>query len=433
MNDYSIEMSAEKINDSRTKRYFAEVYGCYSAGYYRSAVVMLWSIVVTDILFKLDQLSTAYGDATAKAILAEIGELRKSNPKSPEWESELVNKVASRTDLVDYAELTFLQSLQSHRHLSAHPVMTGVDALFSPNKETARAHIRNILDAVLTKPPIMSRKVFDVFIEDVEQIGRLRPGAEGLRKYLEAKYFCHFSGATFAHVFKSLWRVTFKSMDARAEANRRINTDALKVLFSTKTEVLVENIKAERDLFSDVSFGDSHLFAMIEFFRENPNVFSILNDAAKAPIQDYSALSLEHFALCWFLSQNPKKHIEEVVKRINNSEVVKADIFVKLHESLSTTDTPKEAFYVGIRLYFMSSSFAVADSRFDEFVRPFMLSYEKEHFLAFLEGCKDAFGGQSTGRGRARRDHREIKALIDSKFTEIQMSSYKDFTRSIED
>ena len=54
MNDYSIELSAARIIDSRTKRYFSEVFACYSAGHYRSAVVMLWSVVVTDMLFKLN-------------------------------------------------------------------------------------------------------------------------------------------------------------------------------------------------------------------------------------------------------------------------------------------------------------------------------------------------------------------------------------------
>jgi len=195
MSDYSIEVSAEKIVDSRTKRYFAEVHGCYSAGYYRSAVVMPWSVVVTDILFKLDRLATAYGDATAETILKEIGDLRKNNPKSPEWETELVNKVASRTDLVDFAEHSFLQTLQAHRHLSAHAVMTSSEALFSPNKETVRAHIRNILEGVLTKPPIMSRKVFDSFLEDIEQFSQLNPVLDGLKKFLEAKYFRHFSAA----------------------------------------------------------------------------------------------------------------------------------------------------------------------------------------------------------------------------------------------
>ena len=98
MSAYSIELAGERIVDYRTKRYFAEVYVCYTAGNYRSAVVTLWSVVVTDILFKLDQLKGAYGDPTAKAILSEISNLRRKNHKSPEWETELVKKIESRTD-----------------------------------------------------------------------------------------------------------------------------------------------------------------------------------------------------------------------------------------------------------------------------------------------------------------------------------------------
>jgi hypothetical protein len=431
MSDYSIELSAENIVDSRTKRYFAEVHGSYSTGYYRSAVVMLWSVVVTDILFKLDQLATAYGDATAQAILTEIGDTRKNNPKSPEWEAELVNKVASRTDLLDHAEHSFLQSLQAHRHLSAHPVMTGGDALFSPNKETARAHIRNVLDGVLTKPPIMSRKVFDTFIEDVEQVGRLNPGSDGLRKFLEAKYFRHFSAATFAHILKSLWRVTFKSSDPRTDANRAINAQALGVVFSNRRPELTELIRAERDWFSDVSFLDAHLGVMTQFFRDNPNVFPLLNDALKTPIRNYAALSLDNFANCWFVSPTPDVHVDEILRRIDAGESVFPESLASLCASLSTSDALSKALHIGIRLYCRSGSFATADVRFVKMIKPSMLSYGRDHFIAFLAGCETCYNGQATGRWGASHDHKEIMATISSKFPDIQFDMYPAFMASL--
>jgi hypothetical protein len=431
MTDYSIELSAENIVDSRTKRYFAEVHGSYSAGYYRSAVVMLWSVVVTDILFKLDQLATAYGDATAQAILNEIGDTRKRNPKSPEWETELVNKVSSRTDLLDHAEHSFLQSLQAHRHLSAHPVMTGGDALFSPNKETVRAHIRNVLDGVLTKPPIMSRKVFDAFIEDVEQVGRLNPGPDGLRKFLEAKYFRHFSPATFAHILKSLWRVAFKSSDPRADSNRAINAQALGVVFANRRPELTELIRSERDWFSDVSFLDAHLGVMTQFFRDNPNVFPLLNDALKTPIRNYAALNLDHYATCWFVSPTPEPHMDEILRRVDGGELVRAEVLSGLCASLSTCDALAKALHIGIRLYCKSGSFATADARFDEMIRPLLPIYGREHFVALLQGSETCYNGQATGRGRARRDHNDVKAVIDSKFPDIAIDSYPVFKASI--
>jgi hypothetical protein len=432
MSDYSIEISAERIVDSRTKRYFAEVYGCYSAGYYRSAVVMLWSIVVTDILFKLDQLATAYSDTNAQAILTEIGELRKNNPRSPEWETELVNKVAARTDMLDHAELSFLQSLQAHRHLSAHPVLTGGDALFSPNRETARSHIRNVLDGVLTKPPIMSRKVFDTFIEDVEQVGRLSPGQDGLKKYLEAKYFRHFSSATFAHIFKSLWRVTFKSTDARADANRMINSQALGVVFSERKSDLTELIRVERDWFSDVSFLDAHVTAMSQFFQHNPRVFPLLNDALKTPIQNFAALSLDNFATCWFISTSPEEHIQAIVQRIDSGDQLKSETFVDLCKSLDTSDVYGKALFVGVKLYCRSMNFDTADARFASLIKPYVSIYDRDHMLALLSGCEDCYNGQATDRGRAQRDHAEVKVILDKKFPDISVDAYAKFKRSLE-
>lgn len=66
LDEYSIEQRAAQIFDARTKEYFAEVLSCYVAGNYRSAVVMLWSVAVCDLLFKLQNLVDLYADAKAK-------------------------------------------------------------------------------------------------------------------------------------------------------------------------------------------------------------------------------------------------------------------------------------------------------------------------------------------------------------------------------
>jgi hypothetical protein len=431
MSDFSIELSAERIVDSRTRRFFSEVYGCYAAGYYRSSVVMLWSVVVTDIMFKLDQLATAYADPTAQAILTEIGDLRKNNPKSPEWETELVNKVASRTDMLDHAEHSFLTSLQTHRHLSAHPVMTSFDVLYSPNKETARAHIRNALEAVLTKPPIMSRKVFDSFIEDVERLSGLNTGPDGLKRYLEAKYFKHFSIATFAHIFKSMWRVTFKSNDARADANRAINAQALGVTFSCRKNELTELIRSERDWFSDVSFAAGHLVAMEQFFREHPSLFPLFTDALKTPVQNHAELNLDNFARCWFVSANLDSHLEEVLKRVESGQPMRPETFSQLRTSLGN-DGASKLCELGMKVYFQSRGYDAADERFEHMVRPMLPFFTRQQVIDFMLGCVNCHGGQATGRRRAKRDHLEIVGLITEKFADVNHEDYPVFAASVE-
>lgn len=428
MSDYSLELAAERIFDARTKRFFAEVLGSYSAGYYRSAVVMLWSVVVTDILFKLDQLSSAYGDATATAILQEIADQRKNNAKSPEWEGDLINKVASRTDLIDHAEVSLLQSLHTHRHLSAHPVLTASDVLFSPNKETARAHIRNALDAVLTKPPIMSRKVFDVFLEDVEQIGQLKPGADQLRKFLEAKYFKHFSALTLAQVFKSLWRVTFRSKDPRAEKNRGINAQALEVIFAQHAHDLGNAIASERDWFSDVSLSSSHLAALVRFLQDHPGVFAVLTEAIKAPLLRHAELSLDNFAACSFLVENPEDLIDRILRKIDEGATMSSGEIARLCRTYP--DVPKVR-QIGMRLYFASKSYDTADNRFGEMVNPYLEAYDKDDALAFLQGCETCYNAQATDRGRAAHDHRIVKQAFDARHSDIDLKPFAAFRASL--
>jgi hypothetical protein len=48
----------------------------------------------------VDELATAHNDATARGILNEVEVMRGKNPKSPEWEAALLDKVKERTHLL---------------------------------------------------------------------------------------------------------------------------------------------------------------------------------------------------------------------------------------------------------------------------------------------------------------------------------------------
>lgn len=53
----SIEDAAERIVDPRTRSYFQEVLQTYVNGNYRSAIVMLWTVVICDLVYKLRTLA----------------------------------------------------------------------------------------------------------------------------------------------------------------------------------------------------------------------------------------------------------------------------------------------------------------------------------------------------------------------------------------
>ena len=224
LDNFSFDHASEKIFDSRTRAYFEEVKSSYVVGNYRSATVMLWSVVVCDLLFKLQHLAEIYTDTTAQKILREIDDLQLANPASPIWEGALVDKIVERTALIDLADRAGLSHIQSQRHLSAHPVIRNGVELHRPNKDDVRAMMRNALESVLTKFPLVSRRVMEQMLADLADTQQLLPDELSLKKYLESKYFSRFHIGVAAAVFRSLWKLVFRTENESCDANRSINS-----------------------------------------------------------------------------------------------------------------------------------------------------------------------------------------------------------------
>ena len=431
MNDYSIELSSEEIFDSRSKRNFSEVYGCYAIGHHRSAIVMLWSVVVTDILFKLEYLANLYSDQPAKDIIASVTASQKQNPRSSEWELTLVRDVQSKTELLDTSELTQLEQLQQLRHLSAHPVITQGDLLFTPNKETVRANIRNSLDAVLTKPPILGRKVFDHFTEDIAQLSQQSPDYSQISSYIDSKYLRQIMIQTIGRIFRSLWRVTFKSADAMAEENREINEQVLEVLFAKHTSYLSKEISDNPNYFSEISAEDDTLHIMSLFLSKNPGVYRLLTPAATVPIESHANLTADNFANCWFIGDSPLAHLTDLASRLNNGEKISNDTMSSLCQSLASTEALSLIFHCGIDLYFNSGSFNSADSIFYSLIKPCLNYYTRECFEEFLKNCSNSRNSQVFGRTRVGRDHKVVETAIARRFPDIDLNAYPRFLSSV--
>ena len=70
--DFSLDTSAEHIHDKRTKELFREVVSSYEHKNYRSAIVMLYTVVICDLIYKMQDLEDIYQDEKAKDILSKI-------------------------------------------------------------------------------------------------------------------------------------------------------------------------------------------------------------------------------------------------------------------------------------------------------------------------------------------------------------------------
>ena len=315
MEHYSIESEIENINDPRTRVYFQEVFSSYTNGNYRSAVVMLWSVIICDLIYKLQHLGDVDNDPTALAILQHVETKQKNNPKSPEWEFELIKQIKNKTELLDIAEYQNLTYIQDIRHLSAHPVLSSSNLLFSPNKDMARSIIRNALDSILLKPPILTQKIVDKLVIDLSTKKDVLIDDDSLKRYLEAKFLKNLKPETETHLFRVLWKFVFKLSNDDTNKNRAINFKAIRILYSRNMSEIRGYIEAHKTYFSDVGEGEL-LDYLLDFLCETPSLYTLLTDSAKVLIQTLAARNLNNFARAYFLTSDFQTHLEMVMKKI---------------------------------------------------------------------------------------------------------------------
>ncbi|WP_130537647.1 hypothetical protein [Thiomicrorhabdus indica] len=430
MYEFSVEQAANNIHDHRTKEYFREVMNNYFNGNHRSALVMLWTVVICDLVYKLQYLKDIHGDEKAESILDEMTEFQEKNPANPKWEENLLKEVFSRTSLLEAHELDSLQSLHRHRHLSAHPVISKADILFRPNREMVLSDIRIALDSVLTKPPILTKQVFKELAEDLEKVKDLFADNNQLKRYLESKYFRNLNEEVSSQIFKSLWRVTFKIEDERCDENRIINSRAVRILFDRNRETLTEYIRNNSPYFSEISDG-SPLKHAVFFLGDYPHLFGLLSEATREVISAKAKSDIDLLAVSYFLSKNIAEHIDLLVQLIKDDYQYSFGGKNKIHIS-HIKDLIRHAESAGIKnhinkllivMYINATNFDAADQMFSQFIKPYITVFDASDIQLLIDGIGE--NNQTHWRGRGDGDHRLVVERALEVLDDFDVSEYR--------
>lgn len=152
-NSVYIDQLVDRIQQARTRDYFSEVIGSYYNGNFRSAIVMLYSVVICDLVYKLVDLRDIYGNDKASKLLEKIEKEQHDNPSSSQWEKTMVDRMYnSHLILMDNPTYAHIAALRDDRNLCAHPALSGSLNLYMPKEANVKSHIVNMLEEVLTKP-----------------------------------------------------------------------------------------------------------------------------------------------------------------------------------------------------------------------------------------------------------------------------------------
>lgn len=407
MRTYTIDRLVDEIKEHKTKEYFKEVLSSYYSENYRSAVVMLYSIVICDLVYKLQELKDQFNDSNARDILQEIDRLQTERPTSSDWETKLIEMVRNQTNILEHSDFQNIIHLQKHRHLCAHPVILQNYELFSPNKDTVRAHIINILEGLLIKPALLSKKILNDFLENLTEIKNILVTERDIETHLESKYFENLNKTIEKDIFRSIWKIVFKLDNPDCEENREINYKALKIICNRNYSAILDFIENDRLYFSN-NLNLKCISWIISFMNDYPNIYLKLNSSAKTLIKNTIENDNNYSFTAFFLKDNLEAHLKDL-KEINHYEFnssITTDSILKLNQICINQGLKSESNALLIRMFILSSNFDLADLRFDRLIEPYLNDFNLTELTEIVKGVIE--NGQINSRRLARTTNKEI-------------------------
>ena len=208
--------------------------------------------------------------------------------------------------------------------------------------------------------------------------------------------------------------------DDRCERNRDINFLTLAILYERRSGAIQDYIRDKRNQFSEISLERSIPEYLFMFLREHPNIFNLLNDAAKVQIENFANSNINYFVQAHFLSGSFEEHLDKVLSKLYDKlEIYELEILnIKSSTYKWLVDSARElglnllnkALEVGIILYGKSGSYDIANSRFSTFIEPYLKYYNENSLIKLLEVINN--NNQTYGRRRAPLDHNLIVKRI---------------------
>lgn len=306
----------EKISNARTREYFREVVSSYNNGNYRSSVVVLYSVCVCDIVFKLVDLSELYGDKNAEEILKRYRSKFNMGDKTASksaWEKELINEVCEK-GLIETVTKERLTNLYSLRNMAAHPILGQNYELYNPTKEESVALILAMYDSLLTQPSLFMTSIVEMLSEDIARNrDTFRVNQDQFETYIRKKYFDHLNKKYLQQVFRSFWKFCFVLENDECDLYRNINIQLLAFLIRTEKDSCILAIREDREKFG-CSLAPQCQKALVEFLARFPFLYEELSDLAHKNIKAFIERN-DSKVISWFLFDTPEEFVDTLEKR----------------------------------------------------------------------------------------------------------------------
>lgn len=409
---FSFNDFQDNIYIPKTRKYFKEVTSSFNNGNFRSSIVMLYSLVICDLLYKLIELKDIYDDKAATEMLRKIEGIRNQKEYSKsKWEKDLIDEIHSNTCLIENDTYVNINHLFNHRNLCAHPVLNSNYDLYSPNKETVLSHIRNIFEGLFSKPSFFISEITNSILVEISQKKDMyTDDLQSLKNMLQNKYFKRMSDEKFFSVFKGIWKLVYKTDNDECLKNQLINNQCLFIMLTTKNDFLLERIKEDPKPF-EMAFKETC------FDRENliltlccniSEFFNVLSKEFKVELEKRWIISENqtHFLL-WFKFKTFEEYYQSLTKEEENcSKFIDPTIFQRMKKHFLREGKGKKWIEFSILWFSKSGSFDVSDQLFDQLIVPILNLLDLKQLEKLLECISK--NDQIFNRNSSRRDNTKI-------------------------
>lgn len=373
-------MNAGDIYFPQIKNYFREIVSSYDNGNYRSAIVMLYSTIVCDLLLKLKELSEVYSDEKAEKMLEYVEKQRKAKNKSA-WEWELIEKIYKETELLNDETYTMVQHIYDLRNFSAHPALTDDYELISPTPEMTVAYIKKSLEDILIKPSVFAQNIVDRMSDDVAVKKEIyyNDGA-AFKNYLNRAYFQRMSVKMKQQVFKAFWKFVFNKTDGDIyKENRLANRKVLEFMLSLDGDTICKFIEENSNYFKVAQDSSclNHLCILLGYY---PKVYQYLDQDVRDQIEAFDENDCR--IIKWFVNGDLEQHITMLR---SNSDILSKSKLDILKNICVMQGLPRLFNKFLIKQYSQSSSYVSARNRFDSLIKPYMNYFTATDFIELID------------------------------------------------
>lgn len=412
----------EQIYFLKTKEYFEEVEKSFYNENYRSAIVILYSIVIADLLFKLEELKDYYADSVAEEILKNINKMRECNPKSSEWENKLIENLKEKTNIIEPYVLANIEDLKNVRNFSAHPSLNQNNELIRPSREKTLGLIKEMLVGIFIRPPLFIKKITNNIVEDIaDKKDVFLEDGKKFEKYIEKKYFERIPENMLVGIFKDFWKFTFKLDNDDCNENRKINLKLLMFIMKKNKLKIIEDLQKEKNRYNNISDNGNIVVYLIEFMYYFPEVFSYLNSENQIVIELTIEKNNSYKSIAYFVAKN----LEEHIKSLDACNLKDKKLREMLEKKMKTEGMEYLLFDQYIEIYGKSSCYDEADSNFDSLINPNLDRMKQKQIEKIIENTNK--NNQIYNRGKAKFNNNQIIEKANINWNLIDFNQYINF------